>query len=328
MVRDSFEEIIGVKTPIVKNKSIALAVIKIIIAAGLLIFIISLVDLNEIIETSQGANKYLIALVFGLSFLNIYLQYSKWKLTCGHLLNENNKKKIIISLLQGFSAGAFTPVRLGEFFARGIALNKNSVSQVVIASIFEKLFPLIPVIFFGSISGIFFLYNFYGISVSMVYSLLILEIIIFTVLFHFFSRKSWDNFLMKFKSFKIFSRFSDKIILLKNLDGNYFLKMGIISISFYFCYIIQFALLISAFSNELDFIKYVSAAILIIFIKTFFPPISLGDLGVREGASIFVLAKLGEANAVGFNASFFLFLINILFPAIIGLFLLLKRDAN
>jgi hypothetical protein len=36
----------------------------------------------------------------------------------------------------------------------------------------------------------------------------------------------------------------------------------------------------------------------------------------------------GEVHSVGFNASIFLFLINILIPSVIGLFLLLKKNDN
>ena len=64
------------------------------------------------------------------------------------------------------------------------------------------------------------------------------------------------------------------------------------------------------------------------FAKTIIPPISLGELGIREGVSVFFLNKFGEAQSAGFNSSIFLFLINILIPSIVGLFLLFKKNDN
>ena len=62
------------------------------------------------------------------------------------------------------------------------------------------------------------------------------------------------------------------------------------------------------------------------FAKTIIPPISLGELGIREGASVYFLTQFGETASVAFNASIFLFIINLLIPALVGLVLLLKRN--
>jgi uncharacterized membrane protein YbhN (UPF0104 family) len=102
--------------------------------------------------------------------------------------------------------------------------------------------------------------------------------------------------------------------------------MVFISIAFYTCFILQFALLAAAFSGHFNFIHYIWAGNLVMFAKTIIPPVSLGELGIREGASVFFLHIFGEPNSAGFNASIFLFLINMLIPSVIGLFLLLKRN--
>lgn len=62
------------------------------------------------------------------------------------------------------------------------------------------------------------------------------------------------------------------------------------------------------------------------FAKTVIPPVSLGELGIREGASVYFLTILGESASVGFNASIFLFFINVLIPSLIGFILLMKKN--
>ncbi len=100
--------------------------------------------------------------------------------------------------------------------------------------------------------------------------------------------------------------------------------MILLSGLFYICYIIQYALLVSAFSGNLYLLKYMWAGSLLFFIKTFIPPLTYGDLGIREGVSVYFITKLGESAASGLNASLFLFIINLLIPSLAGAVLLLN----
>ncbi|MCJ7554630.1 MAG: hypothetical protein MUO34_12180, partial [Ignavibacteriaceae bacterium] len=99
-----------------------------------------------------------------------------------------------------------------------------------------------------------------------------------------------------------------------------------VSFLFYLCFLIQYVLLVASFSNQLHFVDYLWAGNLVMFAKTIIPPISLGELGIREGASVYFISRLGESASVGFNASIFLFLINVLLPSIIGFILLVKKS--
>ena len=96
-----------------KKKSLIIAV-KILIAAGLLYYLISSIQYTQIISALKNVNILLVGIVLVLSIINIYLQYAKWQLTCSEVLSENNKSKIFRSLFYGFSAGIITPLRVGE----------------------------------------------------------------------------------------------------------------------------------------------------------------------------------------------------------------------
>ena len=141
------------------------------------------------------------------------------------------------------------------------------------------------------------------------------------------SENFWDGiFFKKLSNSKRFENLFLQLQSLKKFDKKYFTRMSVISLLFYFCFLLQYALLVSAFSHNTELLNYLLAGNLIMFIKTVIPPISLGELGIREGASVFFLTRFGELSAVAFNASIFLFVINILFPALVGLFLLLKNN--
>ena len=320
------------KKPVVRfftqQKQILIFITKILIAAGLLYYLVSSIDYAQIIPAIEYANLWLIGAALVLSFVNIFLQYFKWKLTSNNILDENSRSKILTSLYYGFSAGIITPLRIGEYFGRAIAFRNKTVIQVSIATLIDKFFPLIIVVSLGSISSLFFIYQFYVVSI---YVIIALFIVVFS-LFYFFallmlSHKFWDSLLFsKIKKIKRMNSLIETFKTLKVLDRKYFLKMSFISFLFYTCFLIQFAILVSAFSHHFYFLNFLWIANLIMFVKTVIPPVSLGELGIREGASIYFLTMMGETSLVAFNASIFLFIINLLIPSLIGLVLLMKRS--
>ena len=141
------------------------------------------------------------------------------------------------------------------------------------------------------------------------------------------SEKFWRNLSFDFfKSSKRFETFINGLEIVKNLDKNYSAKMITISFLQYWCYIFQFALLIAGFSNHFRLFHYLWASNLVMYAKTIIPSITFAEMGIREGASIFFLTKMGELSSVAFSASIFLLIINIIIPSLIGLVLLLKKN--
>ena len=54
-------------------------------------------------------------------------------------------------------------------------------------------------------------------------------------------------------------------------------------------------------------------------------PISVSGLGVRENLAVFFLAKYGIPAYAAVGASLFIFFINAIIPALIGLYFIIKR---
>jgi len=319
-----------VKTFFTRNKTLLFFILKLVIAAGLLIYLASSIEYKQILSGIENADLVLLMTAFVLSFLNIFLQYYKWKMVSESVLQENKKSKIFISLFHGFSAGIITPLRVGEYFGRAISFKDKPLVQVTIATLIDKFFPLMLVAFFGSVSSILYLYFLKGISVYLALSLFI---ILFS-LFYFFaslmlSRRFWDGMLFsRIRRSGRVSSWLEKLKVLKQLDKPFFFKMSFVSLLFYLCFLVQYALLVSAFSHNQNFFDYLWAGNLIMFVKTIIPPISLGELGIREGASVYFLSQMGETSVTAFNASIFLFVINLLIPSLVGLILLFRRNGN
>ncbi len=309
------EAVLALKYIYANNRNKFLIIIKILIAAGLIAFILNTVDFRKIIFVFAGADKVLLFSAFGLSFFNILLQYLKWKLVCTSLLSENDNRKIFQSLFYGFSAGSFTPARVGEYFGRAIPFTDRPLMQVTAAVIIDKLFSLFIVLIFGSASFLLYLNISYASTIGFISAGAIV------VYFIFEGIKSY----LPVSRFKWIHNISASLSSIKNINNQFRFKITILAVLFYCCFILQFALLVSAFSHHYEFINYLWTGNLVMFVKTIIPPVSFGELGIREGASVYFIKRFGETAATGFNASIFLFLINVILPALIGLIFLLRR---
>jgi uncharacterized protein (TIRG00374 family) len=313
-----------------RYKGLLITILKIVIAVGLLTYLVLKVNVNEILGALRDANITLIAVTALLAFLNIYLQFLKWKITCGYILNEKSNKKIWLSLFYGFSGGVFTPARIGEYFGRAAAFKDKSLIKVAVATFIDKVFPLMAVAGFGALASILFIHYYYHVSAYLTGSLFILTFILLYVAYLIaMDPKFWNSVLFtRINKSRHMKKLFNNLQILRELDRIYTTQMVVISIAFYTCFILQYALLAAAFSGHNNFIHYIWAGNLVMFAKTIIPPVSLGELGIREGASVFFLHIFGEVKSAGFNSSIFLFLINMLIPSVIGLFLLLKKNDN
>lgn len=302
--------------------------LKLLVAGSLLVYLFSFVELKNIVSTFLSSNILLLSLSAVLLVPNIYLQYWKWKITCDKLIGERSRRKILLSLFYGFPAAVFTPARTGEYFGRGLAFKDHHFSEIIIATVVDKFFTILVTFIVGSIGTILFINKYYQsniyVSLPMMIAFFVLSAITVTFIF---SDKEWFYKLFSpiFK-FKLFSKIGESLLMLKNLDRDFVFKMISISTIFFFCYLLQFVILFAAFAHHIEFVKFFWAAIVIMFAKTILSPISLSELGVREGASIFFLTQMGESSSTALNASLSLFIINIILPSLIGLFLLFVKN--
>jgi uncharacterized membrane protein YbhN (UPF0104 family) len=291
--------------------------VKLIISTGLILFLVYKINLNDIILAVKNADALLIGASFFLMFINIFLQYIKWKTAADKILGKTCKKEIFISLFNGLAGGAFTPARLGEYWGRSVAIKNRSFIRITAATLIDKLFPLCIVLIAGIIgtSWFYLITGKIGILIPVTITLLLL-IAIPVLLFNSSRLLKLFSFLEKISLVK---KNHDIINTIVNLDISFILKMTTISGVFFFCYILQYAILAAAFSHNLYIGKYLLAGIMVMFSKTLFGSVSLSEFGIREGASVYFLSLLGESSETGFNASLFIFIINIMVPSLFGL---------
>lgn len=302
--------------------------VKLIFGFGLFIFLVNYVDPEKIVQTFKKAEYFFLSIAILLLPLNLYFQFTKWKILCKKYFKINENQSVWFSLFYGISGGIFTPMKSGEYFARALPLKGIKVVDVVIATAVDKLIPIFFVVVIGGVFFIIFLKGLlhYSLIATVTLSIVYLAVVFITIILLLSDLSISVKLRAKLKGLKLLSKMIDKISFIRSIDKKTFTKLILISFIYHLTFTVQMTLLLSAYSGELEFVKFFFAANLIIFTQIIIPPIALGELGVREGAAVYYLQSLGYPSAIGFNAAFSLFTINLLIPSIVGLFLLLKRN--
>ncbi len=279
-------------------------------------------NITNILSTFRQANNYFIYLTFLLVIPNIYIQYYKWKFLLKLVKPNVTSRESLYSLLVGFTFGFITPGRVGEF-GRAFFIKDCSWVKLMGLAFIDKFFSLSIVIFAGAVGLLSLIarqlhfYTFLPIVLFTFSALLLLRYL----LIH---PELFKNFLYRIN---ILLPFRDKIKLLSSSFDNFHkqqaLKLLGFSFLFYIIFFTQFYLAAVAFEHVsvLNVFKAVSSTLLV---KSMLP-ISLGDLGIRESAAVLFFGKIGANNTTAFNASILIFTINILFPSLLGLVIVLKN---
>lgn len=277
---------------------------KLFVAFLVLFFLVKKIQAGVLMKILTTAQWEFLILAVLLVIPNIWIQALKWHYLLKLVHPAISLSNAFKSLLVGFPLGFVTPGRIGEI-GRAFFIKEIHRRTTLNLAIFDKFSNLFITVVIG-LGGLFllsknqFLLNF-KLTIEIIF-LILIGFLLCPILF-----------LPLIK--KIFARFS--------FGGVEYLIIFGFSILFYSIFLLQFLCLILSF-QRVNLLFASGAAASVFLVKTLLP-ISIGDLGVREGSSVFFFNQIGLAPAPAFNAAFILFLINVGIPALFGLCFILNE---
>lgn len=93
----------------------------------------------------------------------------------------------------------------------------------------------------------------------------------------------------------------------------------------YMVFVLQFVLVLTAFSNYPNSSELLLAIAVVYLLMTVTPSVFFGKLLVREAAALFVLSTLSISNPVILISGFVLWFINLALPSLVGATLLFSK---
>ena len=283
-------------------------VIKLLFTVIILFFISQLLDYEKLINALLIAKKELLFFAFLFVPVWIGLKSLKWKILLSAFWPETSMLLACRSFLGGLGPGLLTPGKVGEF-TRTFYLPYDNNFKVISLVILDRYIDLVSLLFLSSVGISYFIGLYFGIGV-------VIFGIFGIALFHIFPIliKKIGRILAKYKfPPKIFLRLED----ISKIKPVFFYKSLLIS---------SLSMIVSIFTSFLVLNSFITTKMSLIY--TVFPltiltnvlPITIGNLGVREGATIMLLKEFEIRSEIAFNTSIILFFLHSLLPSIIGTF--------
>lgn len=269
----------------------------------------------------RSQNPFPIFVVIGLMFFNWFVESIKWK----YLINKLEFVSLWLSvkaIFLGITVSIFTPNRVGEFGGRIFCLTKADRVKSVLLTMIGNISQLLVTIVFGFLALIYYLYNFdflLSINFSSYRWLLICLSLCFILIFVFMYLNTY--FLTYLLSKVPYVRkYEDYIEVFSYYSVRELLTILFFSFFRYLIFTYQFYLLMIFFDVNLTFFESAMMSALTFLSMSIIPTIALTEIGVRGSVAVFFFGLLSN-NVLGITtAAFSLWAINLVIPAIIGVF--------
>jgi len=284
-------------------------IIKLIVTVIILFFIIQLLDYEKLINALSIANKELLVFSFLTVPVWIGLKSLKWRILLSSFWPETSMWLACRSFMGGLGPGLLTPAKVGEF-TRSLYLPYKDNFKVISLVILDRYCDLISLLFFSSLGISYFLGLGYGIGMIIFGVIGIALFYICPFLLKRIGKNSQNSKFFK----NWFLRLAD---ILEIKPGIFYKSLLLSSLIFIISMLTSFLLLNSFQATQISLMYKVFPLTLLTNIF----PLTIGNLGIREGATIILLNEFQISSEIAFNIAIILFFLHSFLPAIIGTFI-------
>jgi MFS family permease len=276
-----------------------------------------------------GPLQWKIWMVFILMFINWGLEAVKWQMAI-RPLEKIGFLRAFCATLTGTTMASFTPNRMGEYLGRILYIDEgkrlNAISLTIVCSMAQLLITMV-----AGCLGIIYLQSHLPEAVipeqkvfhfwlNVLFFGVLMLLLLLSV---FYSRLAWMVKLLE--KIPVKNKFLSSIKILEEFNAT--VLSGILFLSFvrYLVFVAQYYLFFSVFGVSLSLLQTAGGMGVVFLVMAVIPTFTfLTELGLRWEASIQVI-ELFSVNTVGiFAASFGIWLVNLIIPALIGSLLMLN----
>jgi hypothetical protein len=286
-------------------------------------------SLDQIGFAIKGPGWWRLGLVVLLMPVNWGIEARKWQLAMrpdGGI----SFKDAFRAIFTGATMASFTPNRMGEYLGRILYVKEGrrvaAISLTMIGSVAQLLVTLVVGIV--GLIDLFPLLRTRSIATNprmdwgLHLTLILVGMMLLGLGFLYFQFPRLARQLARIPGVRKLGAF---IKVLENFDRNILLRILFLSFVRYIVFIIQYSLVFPVFSVWLGFGQVWGGMSVVFLIMAVVPTFTfLTELGLRWGASIRVL-ELWSGNTIGIiAASFTIWLVNLVIPALIGSLLIVS----
>lgn len=301
--------------PAARGRRIAVLTAKAVVGAVLLYFVLSMVDLREVLRSLKSADVSYISLGVAFLGLNLATRILKWKLMLTAAGNRPTTWDAVASVLLGISLGSFTPGQLGEMGGRYLRVTNGKLAHVIGLTTLDRAQIFLVLAMSGLTSYSFLIFS--SREVASVASVLSIGACLFLYVHLELIQKLSTKLPLKFFRSEWFKDFTESFSFLSRKQ----IAISLLySLAFNLVLFSQMYFFLNAFDRVDAWTAFLGFSAMMFFKSLL--PISIGDIGVREASTVYFFSLLGVSTVVALNAALMMFAVNMILPSIVGVFFL------
>lgn len=258
--------------------------------------------------------------------INWILEGRKWQLLMAPFENISLKKAIKI-IVSGVAVGIVTPGRIGEYAGRLVASDPTQKTEVITATLLGSIAQN----FWNILGGVALSYVFFKntLQITTDYQIFFMWISILEIIFMiwvYYSLPKMVSWLQKW--WKKPSKWIERVKGTSIYTTDTLNQVLILSMLRYLIYFSQYFLMMLFLGVEVYWLDMAAMIAGIYLIQTGIPLPAFMSVFARGEVAILVWSTLGVESITALTATFLLWLINLIVPALVGLYVLSRADVR
>ena len=295
--------------------------LKALLAVVTLALLVRVANPTEVWATLTRANLWWAGLALLLAPVNIGLEAYRWGRLVRHVVPSVRYRDALRAVVGGYPLGLLTPGRVGDYVGRAVYLRDVPPGISAALTFGERMATLASCLIVGLMALVPYLMHHAPPSplwpAVVAIGMLGTSALVLALLFPSGARTALSAALP-------FERVQKAIGAFDKIPPQEAQTLLLLSLLRYGVFTTQFVFLIHAFDPSATWVGSFTGVALVFFAKSAVPQVTLGDLGIREGAAVFFLGAYGVSAAAAVDASLSIFAVNLLLPALAGVPLVLR----
>ncbi len=266
-------------------------------------------------ELESGQNLFLLTITFSLIFVNWGIEAWKWRL----LVKPFYPISLISSfkaVLAGTSISLWVPNRAGEYLGRIFFIKPSQRVHGILATLIGSMAQLLATIIAGAAGLVFYVYHHTSNPFLGKALIVIIVASIGILLFLYFNINRVRGLIPHWHFLQPLRK---QLIIYRKFHAHELNLVLFWSLLRYAVFCGQFVLLLTVFHSGVPVVNAYFTIFLIYLVQSALPGNSLTELGTRGASSIWFFSAYTSNFAAVSAATYSLWLINVIIPAIVGL---------
>ncbi|MCW5922846.1 MAG: flippase-like domain-containing protein [Saprospiraceae bacterium] len=270
------------------------------------------------------ANAWWLIGAVGLLPFNWLAEVQKWQPLVART-EPMTRWKALQAVLAGMSFALFTPNRVGEYGARILFVRPENQWKALLANMVGSMSQYLVLLSSGILGGLWFAGQVFAWDTSWQAGLLVLSALPLAALFYlFFNIRLLLPLARRIPFLNRLPSYLRDVYFLEKIERTTLTNILVWSVLRYAIYSTQYVLLLHFFGVNVGFLAGYAGVATIYLLQTVVPLPALAGLLVRGSLAVFAWSHFGANEISSLSATFVLWIINLILPALLGTFSLVS----